>query len=119
MQGDDYVIYCHPSKQKNPKASHLREWYHTLLDTAAARGIVTYRSTLADTFLPGGRDHALREPSATFLPYFDGDFWPGEAENQLQELASGKPAACVYPLPCCRPAFAHPGPLSALCDAAC
>ena len=90
MQGDDYIMYCHPAEQKNPKARILREWYHALLDEAARRGIVTFRSTLYDTFFPGGRDHALAAPTVKNLPYFEGDFWPGEAETQLTELASGK-----------------------------
>ena len=89
-------MYCHPSKQKNPKASHLREWYHTLLDQAAKRDIVTYRSTLYDQFFPGGRDHALPAPTARNLPYFDGDFWPGEAETQLNEISTGKAPAGAH-----------------------
>lgn len=95
MQGDDYVIYCHPSKQKNPRASHLRDWYHTLLDEAARRGIVTFRSTLFDSFFEGGKDHALAAATSRNLPYFDGDFWPGEAETQLNDISTGKAPAGV------------------------
>jgi E1A/CREB-binding protein len=93
VQGDDYIMYCHPQKQKNPRASHLREWYHKLLDAAARRCIVSFRSTLFDAFFPGGRDHALTSVTARNLPYFDGDFWPGEAETQLANIASGKTPA--------------------------
>lgn len=93
VQGDDYVIYCHPSKQKNPRASHLRDWYHTLLDEAARRGIVTFRSTLFDSFFEGGKDHALAAATSRNLPYFDGDFWPGEAETQLNDISTGKAPA--------------------------
>lgn len=101
MQGDDYVIYCHPSKQKNPRASHLREWYHTLLDEAARRGVVTYRSTLYDSFFDGGKDHALAAVTSRNLPYFDGDFWPGEAETQLNDITTGKaPAGAHFVLFC-------------------
>lgn len=89
MQGDDYVLYCHPSRQKTPKAEKLREWYHSLLDKSEQRGLVMFRSTMFDTFLPGGKDHAMMEPTSRLLPYFDGDFWPGEAEAQLIEIEKG------------------------------
>jgi E1A/CREB-binding protein len=97
LQGDDYVIYCHPSKQKNPRASHLREWYHILLDEAARRGIVSFRSSLYDSFFEGGKDHALTGVSSRRLPYFDGDFWPGEAETRLNEISSKKAPASASP----------------------
>jgi hypothetical protein len=100
VQGDDYVIYCHPSKQKNPRASHLREWYHTLLDEAVRRGIVTFRSSLYDSFFEGGKEHALTEVSSQKLPYFDGDFWPGEAETRLNEISSGKAPASAFSRTC-------------------
>ena len=96
MQGDDYVLYCHPAKQKNPKADKLRDWYHAILREAKARDIVTRISTLCDTFLPDGRDHAIMECSATQIPYFDGDFWPGEAEAQLTEIENGNSHQRAY-----------------------
>lgn len=91
LAGDDYVMYCHPHKQKNPKADKLRDWYHTMLRQARARGIVAHQSTMFDTFFPDGRDHCKPSPSVTALPYFEGDFWPGEAEAQLTEIDLGKP----------------------------
>jgi hypothetical protein len=50
---------------------------------AKAEGIVAYVSNLWDTCFEGGRDHRLERPSVTALPYFEGDYWPGEAENLL------------------------------------
>ena len=43
---------------------------------------------LFDSFFEGGRDHALAPGtcSATHLPYFEGDYWPGEAENVLAAM---------------------------------
>ena len=71
-QGDDYILYCHPHKQKTPRSDRLREWYLSLLRVAKDRGVVTYISNLFDTFFEGGRDHRLAKPSVTNMPYLDG-----------------------------------------------
>ncbi|RMZ57131.1 hypothetical protein APUTEX25_002363 [Auxenochlorella protothecoides] len=86
LQGDDYILYCHPGKQKTPRSDRLREWYHIMLRQARAEGIVTHVSNLYDTYFEGGRDHRLERPSVLHLPYFEGDYWPGEAENLLASL---------------------------------
>lgn len=85
-QGDDYILYCHPSKQKTPRSDRLRAWYHDMLRKARAEGSVAHVGTLWDTYFPGGRDHRLEKASITQIPYLDGDYWPGE-------LTGGKGAA--------------------------
>ena len=72
MQGDDYILYCHPTKQKTPRSDHLREWYLRMLRVAQEEGVVTHLSNLYDTFFPGGRDHRIERPSVTQVPYFEG-----------------------------------------------
>lgn len=89
VQGDDYVLYCHPPKQKNPKADKLRDWYHSLCEKGINRDLMVMRSTIFDRFMSGGKHNAIMEPSTTMLPYFDGDYWPGDAENQLAEMEKG------------------------------
>lgn len=34
MQGDDYILYCHPPKQKVPRSDRLRAWYLDMLKAA-------------------------------------------------------------------------------------
>lgn len=60
-QGDDYILYCHPSKQKTPRSDRLRAWYHDMLRKARDDGSVCHVSTLWDTFFEGGRDHRWAE----------------------------------------------------------
>ncbi len=90
VQGDDYILYCHPTKQKTPRSDHLREWYLRMLRIAQEEGVVTHLSNLYDTFFPGGRDHRIERPSVTQVPYFEGTFASPQAllavsSNALQE----------------------------------
>jgi len=54
-QGDDYILYCHPSKQKVPRSDRLRGWYHEVLRRAREEGTVVGLSTLFDSYFEGGR----------------------------------------------------------------
>lgn len=89
MAGDDYILYCHPGKQKIPRSDRLREWYLTMLRRGKNEGIITHISNLLDTYFEGGKDHRIERPSILELPYLDGDYWPGEAENLLSNLDDG------------------------------
>ena len=104
LQGDDYILYCHPtSKQKTPSSIRLREWYHILLRRCKEAGVVTYLSNLWDTYFPGGKDHKLDKCSAMHLPYFEGAA-RGErgrlGEGQTTSPALGGKRAGLASFPC-------------------
>jgi Histone acetylation protein/TAZ zinc finger/Zinc finger, ZZ type len=86
--GDDYVFYCHPKHQKVPREDMLRGWYHSMLDKAKALGIVIRTTTLYDEYFKSDAvDVApLQRNDATCLPYFEGDYIPGEVENIIRQL---------------------------------
>jgi E1A/CREB-binding protein len=78
-KGDDYIFFCHPEDQKTPKDDRLRSWYITLLETAKTEGIVTHITNL-------WKEHFKSDHNATVVPYFEGDYWPGEAENVIKAI---------------------------------
>ena len=55
LQGDDYILYCHPSRQKVPRSDRLRNWYLDMLRTARQEGTVVGVSSLFDAYFEGGR----------------------------------------------------------------
>lgn len=73
MQGDDYILHCHPMRQKVPKNGMLREWYLTITRACQKQGIVTHTSNLWDSFFAGGNDHKTLA-SILKMPYLDGQF---------------------------------------------
>lgn len=92
--GDDYIFYSHPEHQKVPREDMLRTWYHKMLDKAKAQGIVIRTATLYDEYFE--RDSVDPVPGQRFdarcLPYFEGDYIPGEIENIIRHLKTGQAA---------------------------
>lgn len=84
LKGDDYILYCHPQDQKTPKDDRLRLWYVQMLDICKQRGIVLETSDIYKEYL----ENPVND--ATILPYFEGDYWVGEAENIIKGLGGKK-----------------------------
>ena len=81
FQGDDYILYCHPKVQKVPKSDKLREWYMKMLRGAAKEDIIHSVTNIYDEYNLGGSLQEVR--SAKDYPYFDGDYFPGVAEEWI------------------------------------
>ncbi|KAL7567812.1 hypothetical protein ACA910_000563 [Epithemia clementina (nom. ined.)] len=86
--GDDYIFYIHPSHQLFPREDMLRAWYHKVLDKAKAEGIVIRTSTLYDEYFNNdtARPEAAQRDDPLCVPYFEGDYIPGEIENIIRHL---------------------------------
>lgn len=81
MPKDDYIFNIHPPDQKTPKQERLRQWYVSMLDKCVARGIVQEVNDLHTEYM------ADESNDATVLPYLDGDYWVGVAEDIIKKLS--------------------------------
>lgn len=83
LKGDDYIFYAKPEDQKTPRDNRLRQWYIDLLIECQKRNIVGRVTNMYDLYFA---DEAL---DATAVPYLEGDYFPGEAENIIKVLQEG------------------------------
>lgn len=84
LKGDDYIFYAKPENQKTPKEKRLREWYIDMLVECQKRGVVGRLTNMHDLYFS---DTKL---DATAVPYLEGDYFCGEAENIIKDLEEGK-----------------------------
>ena len=91
-KGDDYIFHLHPPQQKTPCDDMLCNWYQTMLATAESEGVVLKTKTLYDEYFKPEGNKLFSLP--TCIPYFEGDYIPGEVENIIKDLSKEEEERC-------------------------
>lgn len=88
-KGDEYIFHCHPSHQLTPNDDLLCSWYMEVLRKAKDEGIVLETRALYDEYFKNNaiNPHTGDTYDPTSLPYFDGDYIPGEIEKIIKDLS--------------------------------
>jgi len=83
LKGDDYIFFAKPDDQKTPRDGRLRQWYVDMLNECQKRNICGKVTNMYDLYF------ANEKLDATSVPYMEGDYFPGEAENIIKEINEG------------------------------
>ena len=75
--------------------------YLKILRAGYDSNLVHSVTNLVDLYFHGGKEHRLEVASMKDMPYFEGDYWPGEAEVVMDKIgaegAGGSGGAQVRP----------------------
>ena len=86
--GDEYIFHCHPKYQQIPRDDMLRSWYIQMIDKATEEGVVLETNDIYEEYFRKGGKYAPTGDAVnpTCLPYFEGDYIPGEIENIISQV---------------------------------
>jgi E1A/CREB-binding protein len=80
LADDDYILYAKPKDQLTPTVDHLTKWYLMMLEESQKRNIITEVTNMFDQFFSDA------SVDASMVPYFEGDYIPGKAEDIIKKL---------------------------------
>jgi E1A/CREB-binding protein len=83
LKGEDNMFHAKPEDQKTIRDSRLSPWYIDMLVECQKRNTVGKVTNMYDLYF------ANEKLDATAVPYFEGDYFPGEVENIIKMLEEG------------------------------
>jgi len=86
FDGNDYIFYCHPENQRIPRADMLCAWYNKMLSNAKTDNVVLSVNTFYDEYFKNDSFAISNPDNPSCLPYFEGDYIPGELENIIKDV---------------------------------